>query len=267
MNNLWRDWCTATGHDPSDLSPTALDRFTAQVPAARPPEPPRPRPDPWEHPERSWAPLADSLTRCPVYGWPAAVPGRRDAWLLIATRHLRLQRRDAVGLRAHDLPPLLERLAPAVRPGPCPGCVLARWLEVVETQANWSRASVRVQVWRRPAHRWAPAASGSALPCDSTCSRLADLVTGLPGHTFIAPAVDRHGWWTDWRPLSTRALTAILASRCDPRASIHAPVEPSCVAEPVAVYDDSTFDRLDAAMAAADEVNERLAAILAEYSV
>lgn len=275
---LWADWCTATGHDATTPTPDALERFATQVPGtaaalvpgevARRTLPLPPGPDPWVSIEPNWAPLRTALTRCPAYGWPRAVPGRRDAWLLVATRGLRLTRRHAVGLRAHDLPSLLDRLPTPSLGEPCARCIALRWLDVVDTHAQWSRASVRTKVWTRPPGTWSPASIGSAVPCNRSCDSLPTLLAGLPGHTVIAPAVDRHGWWTDWRPLSARALTSILAHRCDPYGAAPAVDEPvSESPRPVAEFDDSTFDRLDAAISAADEVNARLEALLAEYDM
>lgn len=266
---LWRDWCTATGHDPTDTGQAALDRFSTQVPTAHPALVRRPgRRDLWRIPERDWAPVDMALARCPAYGWPLAVPGRRDAWLIVATRVLRLPRAHAAGLRARDLPTLLERLPePAQRGAPCLRCVALRWLDVVHTHEQWSRAAVREKVWARPPGTWSPSVIGSAVPCSESCDRLSDVLAAIPRHTVISPAIDQHGWWTDWRPLSTRALTAVLARRCDRYAPAPEPDgNPIELLSPVAgTFDDTTFDRLDAAIEAASAVNSRLEALLAEF--
>lgn len=266
---LWQDWCEATGHDPTDTAAAALDRFAAQVPGTSPAlvalPPAR---DPWAVAERRWAAVETSLARCPAFGWPLGVTGRRDAWLIVAARVLRLQRSHAVGLRIHDLPALLDRLPEPVHGHPCLRCVAHRWLDVVQTYEQWSRSAVRGRIYTRPAGTWSPAIIGSAVPCDGSCQHLPDLLSSIPRHTVVAPAIDRHGWWTHWRPLSPRALTAILFARCDPCG--HSPAtaddDPMEMFQPpVGEFDDTTFDRLDAAIDAADALNSRLEALLAEF--
>lgn len=272
---LWVDWCDATGHDPTSPTPDALKAFGAQVPGTRPGLVPGEvdkhagraamRPDPWAVAERAWVDLDSALARCAVFGWPYAVPGRRDAWLLVSTRLLRMPRHRAAGMRARDLPAVIA-LLPQPRHGhTCSRCVAKRWLEVVDIQAAWSRVSVRAHVWRRPAQTWSPPLVGSALPCDGGCDGLERLAQSLPGHTVVVPAIDKHGWWNDWKPVSTRAVTAILAHRGDPYGDVLPPEEPPVEAlDPVSEFDETTLDRLDEVMSAADEVNARLEKILAE---
>lgn len=266
---LWRDWCAATGHDPSQTTEAALGRFSAQVPGTNPALVPLPADlDAWKVPERRWASVETSLARCPAFGWPLGVTGRRDAWLIVAARVLRLRRSYAVGLRAHDLPALLDRLPEPVHGHPCLRCVAHRWLDVVQTYEQWSRSAVRGKVHTRPPGTWSPAIIGSAVPCDGACQHLSTLVSSIPRHTVVSPAIDRHGWWNHWRPLSPRALTAVLASRCDPSAAA-----PSALTDdpmdlfrpPAAQFDDTTFERLDAAIDAADALNSRLEALLSEF--
>lgn len=266
---LWQDWCSAIGHDPADTSPSALERFVGQVPGANPAlVPRRPTRDPWTVPERRWAPVDTSLARCPAYGWPLGVTGRRDAWLIVATRVLQLRRSHAVGLRLHDLPPLLDRLPEPAHGRPCFRCVAQRWLGVVQTYEQWSRSAVRGKIYTRPPGTWSPAIIGSAVPCDGSCEHLPALLSRIPRHTVVSPAIDRHGWWTHWRPLTPRALTTILSTRCDAYAA--APVVPEDEAmdlfrPPAREFNDTTFDRLDAAIDAADALNSRLEALLADF--
>lgn len=265
---LWQDWCRATGHDPSQTSPSVLDRFAAQVPGTKPALVPRPPVrDPWKVPERRWASVEASLAHCPAFGWPLGVGGRRDAWLIVAARVLRLPRSHAVGLRVHDLPALLDRLPEPVRGRPCLRCVAQRWFDIVHTYEQWSRSAVRGKVYARPPGTWSPAMIGSAVPCDGSCEHLPSLLSVIPRHTVVSPAIDRHGWWVPWRPLSPRALTTILSARCD----IYAPAATEfddpldLFRPPVGVFDDTTFDRLDAAIDAADALNSRLEALLGEF--
>ena len=265
---LWQDWCKATGHDPSETSAAALAQFAAQVPSTNAVLVPRPAArDPWRVPERRWASVDTSLARCPAFGWPLGVAGRRDAWLVVATRVLRLPRPHAVGLRLHDLSTLLDRLPEPAHGRPCLRCVAQRWLDVVQTYEQWSRSAVRGKVYTRPPGTWSPAVIGSAVPCDGSCEHLPVLLSVIPRHTVVSPAIDRHGWWTDWRPLSPRALTTILSTRCDLSAPVVAafddPME--LFRPPLGEFSDTTFDRLDAAIDAADAINSRLEALLTEF--
>jgi hypothetical protein len=280
--SLWRDWCEATGRASEHADEATLAAFAAQVrgpslktlvraatavgldwPGAEPPAAPS---DPWEAPERSWMPTPAALARCPVYGWPMGARGRRDAWLIVLTRVLRLTRREAVAVDPDDLPDLWDRIpAPATAEEPCLRCVAARWLDVAATADQWSRSSVRQRVWPTSGRNtW----QGSDRPCDGSCEQpLPPFSTGW----VLAPAIDQHGWWTDWRPMSTRTLTAILAVRCDPLFVDLSP-EPGTPLHdedlgPARRFDETTFERLEAACANADEVNERMRRILDDVSL
>lgn len=276
---LWADWCAATGHRPDDFSDEALARFASAVPSAdaeslraAPTAHPRARRrDPWAATERHWAPLAMSLAQCPTYGWPAAVPGRRDAFLVVLTRVLRMPRQDAVAQRARNLPGLYARLPDEPVDGVCVRCVTSRWMEVVATYDRWSKVSVRQQVWTRPADGLSDSL-GSARPCNGSCSSWADVAASIPHYRVLTPAIDQHGSWTYWdhhKPLTPRALTAILAQRCDPEApspfAVQTSHSPASSDEPGPAYDETTLARLDDVVAAAEEANARVEALLAEF--
>lgn len=280
--SLWLDWCEATGRTPERADEPTLAAYAAQVrgpslktlaraatsagltwPGA---EPQTAASDPWEAPERSWLPVGASLARCPVYGYPMGVRGRRDAWLIVLTRVLRLTRAQAVAVDPDDLPGILDQIpAPARDEDACLRCVAARWLDVATTADQWSRASVRQRVWPTSGQNtW----RGSDRPCDGACEQpIPALSTGW----VLAPAVDQHGWWTEWRPMSTRTLTTILSVRCDPlfvdltpepEAPLHDPM-----LGPARMFDETTFERLDEVCATADEVNERMRRILDDVSL
>lgn len=274
---LWCDWCAAFEHDARDLAPAALHRFATHVPgvnldllhraARKRGVEPRLRLDPWEGVEENWVSLSQSLGRCPTSGWPHAVPGRRDAWLVVLTRHLRMSRLNAARQRGRNVLRIVEALPTDHVDDVCLRCVVKRWVEVVATQSLWSRASVRELVWPRSGLAFGTAAR----PCDGGCGDIERLMDQVPAHAIMAPAIDRHGWWADWRPMSARAVTNVLAARCQPLGEEPALDETLC--DPVTAeqqasdheFTDETFDRLDAAMARADEVNARLEALLREH--
>ena len=106
---LWSDWCTAAGHHPHEVTERALADFASIVPAAdldrvrsvaeRRRPGPRASRDPWTAVEARWASVEASLARCPTHGWIEGVVGRRDAFLIVATRNLRLTRARGGGHR------------------------------------------------------------------------------------------------------------------------------------------------------------------------
>lgn len=270
---LWADWCAATGRTSLDVNVEALDAYARQV--ARPqlpdvratchevgiPWPHEPAPaDPWRAVEDQMLDLDESLARCPVLGWPTGFRGRRDAWLLVLTRGLRMSRAAAVSVGVEDLSAIWERLTGSLDPARCHRCVAVRWLDVVETQASWSWWVTREMLMSRPTST-DEHVCGDGLPLPS-----------FPvGPEALAPRIDRYGGVTLGAPLTKRSVTAVLALRCttlfeagsesDLGAGLDREAED---VGPVRAFDASTFERLDEACDAADAVNDRVAALLAE---
>lgn len=279
---LWADWCHATGHSGLVLEEATLDRFQAAVPRARlsdlrrtardvglpwPGEPGPP--DPWLAVEAGGLPSLDAALRgCPRSGWPDGYRGRRDAWLLLLTRGLRMTRTQVVQLRGCDIDhegsrhdrtgrgsrPLVvggHQLGAATCTAVCPSCVAARWLRCIEQEHRWGRSAVRELLLQVP----------GAAPTEHDHN-----APQLPGFAVLAPAIDRHGWATDWRPMTTRAVTSVLAARHAPdqlaSPSVAAGITPQATSELSRPFDRTTFDRMDAACRRADEVNQRIAALL-----
>ena len=266
---LWADWCVATGRSPQAVTEEALALFGAQVGgdhrgdiratlrAAGVPWPVEEAPrDPWRAVEPGLAGLAESLRRCPLAGWPVGYRGRRDAWLLVLTRGIRLCRREALAVSAADVAATGDGLTvagmPVARgedPATCRECTVVRWFRAVAEERRRGRSAVREMLTRARTHE------------GHVCGHL----PGVPPDAVLSPAIDQHGWVSDWRPMSPRALTEVLALRCasDP-APEPASVEHRARAAPVHPFDETTFERLDAACRRADQVNARVAALLGD---
>lgn len=266
---LWADWCAATGRAPLPVTEEALAVFEHDLPRVRLSDIRAtvaetglgwPRSvwvfDPWECAEAAMAGLSESVRGCPSTGWPGGYRGRRDAWLLVLTRGLRLCRRDALAIRSPDV--LVEggRFVVAGQvlergddPVVCSACVAARWLAIVSEQWAWGRGRVREVL--------TVATRGAG----HDCARLGALL--VPAHVPLVPAIDQHGWATDWRAMSPRAVTMILASRCAPGVGEWHP-EQAETQDPGVAFDETTFERLEAACVQADAVNDRIGALLAE---
>ncbi|TWP32168.1 hypothetical protein [Leekyejoonella antrihumi] len=116
--SLWSDWCRASYRDPSVVTLEALARFQQEVrvgprhitdirTTARArgvlPEAAPVYIDPWYQVEDGFDRLDDCLRCCPTTGWTSGYRGRRDAWLLVLTRGLRLTRAQALAVAPGDL--------------------------------------------------------------------------------------------------------------------------------------------------------------------
>lgn len=214
---------------------------------------------------RSWDVTASS--------WPAGFRGRRDAALLAVAAHVPMTRAELVALPAAVMS-LVEWPADQVRlqvagvdvpahddPTACPACAVVRWMRTAWIAQERGRPAVREAVLRGRRDR---AAGHQCRPADGveTWSRLWQ----------VWPAIDRHGWMTDWRPMSTRAVSAVLAARQSVAALVSEPAhqvaprftdeDPPEVVERRVRYAGTSTDelltRLDEEAAAADEVLRRV---------
>ncbi len=199
---LWLDWCAATGVDPDEVSGEhlgvfqdavtrsrcALDevRATARAACWSPGVLVAWRADPWTDVEErfGFAPLEDCLRACPATGWTAGYRGRRTIWLLVLTRGLRLTRTRPVALSPTDLVGQWSVAGHELRyagddPASCWHCVAAHWLDCLEVEHEWDRASVRQLVSAGPARTehvcWLRAGVGTSLPAWTTLARALDL--------------------------------------------------------------------------------------------
>lgn len=296
-DTAWRlfvDWCTATGARPLPASVVTIGAFFEQVPAAEATLRARlrairrahqaagqqlrvgyePSPTAWRT-GPGWLTLPAALARCPVGGWPGGVHGRRDAFLLTVLATTRLTRSQAVRLSVDDIgwgpaagaPQHVTvagvPLEPAPDPAECPACAVTRWLRVLALEHRWGRASVRQMLMLAPMR---PRGHDCA---DAAPERWREVWQ-------LAPAVDQHGGFTDWRPMSTRAVSAVLAHRLADRAApAPPPVEEAEPAEwddwqapphsPLAgVAEDDLWALLEEKVAAAQSTNARIDALLAD---
>jgi hypothetical protein len=155
------------------------------------------------------------LAACPTRGWPEGFRGRRDGFLIVLTAVLGLshiQARQVVPteLRVdhHQRWRIGQRPVPRdADPRRCPTCALVRWLDILGIAEGLGRGSAHMHLAqaRHPTaqtpHQHAPAEP-------HRWRAVAQLL----------PAIDRHGWIDDFRPLSTRAIHTRL-SRATHRAT------------------------------------------------
>ncbi|MGL5859597.1 MAG: hypothetical protein ACRC35_14570 [Angustibacter sp.] len=192
----------------------------------------------------SWLALPDALEQIDTASWPAGLRGRRDGFLLVLAAHLPLTRDQLRHLPSSHLQlepsgepgtepgvvlevqlttahPGRATLDPAsphpttttttiataiVRdpdPGRCPACAVTRWLRTATTAQDRSRAGLRAEFLRDR--------SGDSWPAHECRRPVAPAWQSL---WQLLPAIDQHGWLTDWRPMTTRAISAVLAARC-----------------------------------------------------
>lgn len=232
---LFVDWCAAVDASPLPASVATISDFFDQVPASEPTlrarlrairkahratgntlrVAPEPTPTAWRS-GPGWLPLGEALAQVPVGGWPAALRGRRDAFLLTVIHHAHLTRNAAVRLSVDDigwphtpspLRPITvhgHRIEPGDDPLSCPACAVTRWLRIAALANQWGRASVRQALILEPTQ---PDAHDCAEPPPPSWRDVWQL----------APAIDQHGWMTDWRPMSTRAVSTVLAEHLTDR--------------------------------------------------
>ncbi|WP_172627355.1 hypothetical protein [Zafaria cholistanensis] len=226
---LFRDWCEAAGLSALPATADTIAAFVAEVPAApatrakrlqiirrvhrhtgHPLALPDPTPAlPWREGE-GWLDLTQTLARCPTAGWPAGLAGRRDAYLAVLAGTCRLTRETARQVGVADITQGPDGAwaicgIPVERtpePAGCPACALTRWLTVLVLWEERGRASVRSLL------------AGHRTTGTHAC-REASGHRGLPPGTVLLPGIDKHGWLTDWEPVSARTVSAILAHRQD----------------------------------------------------
>ena len=223
---LFRDWCEAADRPSLPTTAETIAEFFAGVPAApatrakrlqvirrvhrhtgHPLALPTPTPvaSPWREGE-GWLDLTGTLTRCPTGGWTAGLAGRRDAYLAVLTCAGRLTRETARTTAITDIDRRPDgtwsvRGIPVPRteePRECPACALVRWLQVLVLWEERGRASVRSFLAGHRPH--------GTHACTQDCGH-----KGLPPTTVLLPGIDKHGWLTDWEPVSARTVSAILA--------------------------------------------------------
>jgi hypothetical protein len=169
-------------------------------------------------------PAPESLiAACPTSGWPSGFHGRRVAFLIVLTKVLGYTTTQARQLRTGDIDPdpisspisIHTAVGPRIRgsavptsddPRSCPACAVVRWLETLGAAEGLGRGSARMHLH-------------AAQPTTPTSPHNHTITSPHRWRqaTQLLPAIDRHGWIEDYRPMSTRSITtrlALAASRC-----------------------------------------------------
>ena len=221
------------------------------------------------------------IAGCPTRGWPTGRWGRRDAFLIVLTEVLGYTHPQARALRPDDLtPPTSGGAAAAVLlagqtvptdhdPRSCPACAVTRWLEVLGLADGLGRGSARMAL--TAAH--APTAT-------STHQHRGEDPARWRGAAVLLPAIDRHGWHDDYRPMTTRSIRTRLARAAQraraesPQPTPDTPVEDAAGSAAPAAGErgrselelDQVLTMLDDLAADADALNARIQALLADHT-
>jgi len=222
------------------------------------------------------------IAACPTRGWPAGLAGRRDAFLIVLTESLGYPHRAARALRPADItvstcgpageavPWLAGRAVPSGGdPRSCPGCALVRRLDILGVADGLGRGSARTALAAADAPT--PASPHQHTPTEPACWR---------GAAVLLPAIDRHGWLDDYRPITTRTIRTRLA-QTSARADIDAhwgepPDTPPAATDPAAPTAatgptrpapelDEVLTLLDDLADDADALNTRIQALLDDH--
>jgi hypothetical protein len=217
------------------------------------------------------------IAACPTRGWPHGFLGRRDGFLIVLTGVLGYSHTQTRQIRPADLDTSLDTsldidttAVPRIRgralpitddPRSCPACAAVRWLEILGVADGLGRGSARM-------HLSVAAAPTSTSPHSHTVTDAARWQHAAQ----LLPAIDRHGWIDDYRPLSGRSISARLAlaaSRCpSPDASHSEPRAHDELTPPGLAHTTPTLDEvltlLDQVADDADAVNNRIQALLAD---
>ena len=223
---------------------------------------------------------AQMIAACPTRGWPHGFLGRRDAYLIVLTAVLGYSHAQARQIRPTDItnvdtdlrtsPDLDTAAIPRIRgralattddPRDCPACTVVRWLDILGVADGLGRGSARM-------HLYAASAPTSSGPHHHTTTG-----TGRWRQTAqLLPAIDRHGWIDDYRPLSTRSIStrlALAASRStspdvSPTAPLaHDELQPNRLGSHAPSLEE-VLTLLDQVANDADAVNNRIQALLAD---
>jgi len=233
-------------------------------PAAPRPAPERPRPDP-----------GLMIAACATRGWPAGLTGRRDAFLIVATELLGYTHRAARQLHPADIteptpappdqavPRLAGRAAPSSDdPRTCPACAVARWLDILGVADGLGRGSARTAL----------AAAGAPTPA-SPHQHTPTEPPRWRGAAVLLPAIDRHGWLDDYRPITTRTIRTRLAHAAERAATGDVPGEPPAATHPATATGparsapelDEVLTLLDDLAEDVDALNTRIQALLEDH--
>ncbi len=217
------------------------------------------------------------LAGCPTRGWTEGLWGRRDAFLVVLTSHLRLTLSAVRAATSADIdfdtsesqdPSVV--IAGSVVPitddaRTCAACAVVRWLEVLGDLDGLGRGSARKTLTDAHAARAQPHVHATGEPAR------------WRGAAQLLPAIDQHGGHDDYRPMTTRALRSRLAlararaQHGDPKApqarSDTEPTRARSAAQPPRGAHDlaAVLGVLDAIADDADALNARIQSLLDEH--
>ncbi len=284
---LFCDYTSATDQPALPTTVAALTGFLAALPA-RPATMAR---RVARSPPRTAAPAICSpaptpgllmIAACATRGWPAGLTGRRDAFLIVLTEILGYPHRAARQLRTADIaepttgppgesvPCLQGRPVPSSGdPRTCPACALVRWVDILGVADGLGRGSTRMAL----AVADAPTPTGPHQHTPTEPAR-------WRGAAVLLPAVDRHGWLDDYRPISTRTIRTRLglaSGRTGPDVLLTGPPDtPPAATNPAAATPatpparpahelDEVLTLLDDLADDADALNTRIQALLDDH--
>jgi len=230
---LFCDYATATGQPALPTTVATLAGFFTALPARpatqarrvraiatahrraghllnRPPRGPAAPPDPRSRPRAARAGGVDPvemIATCPTRGWPDGLHGRRDAFLIVTALVLDLPQARVRGLApaeitlATDDVLLCNQAVPAhADPRRCPACAVVRWLETLGVLDGLGRGSARMHL----------TAAHAPTTVDPHHHDLQEPQRWRTAATLL-PAIDRHGWHDDYRPVTARTIRTRLA--------------------------------------------------------
>ncbi len=227
------------------------------------------------------------IAACATRGWPTGLTGRRDAFLIVLTEVLGYPHRGGRGLRPADIteptpthtsgpageavPRLQGQAVPSGGdPRSCPACAVVRWLDILGVADGLGRGSARMAL--AVADAPTPASPHQHTPSGPARWRAV---------AVLLPAIDRHGWLDDYRPITARTIRtrlALAAGRAGTDDPLREPPEalppatdpaadPAAAAGPARAAPelDEVLTLLDDLADGADALNTRIQALLGDH--
>lgn len=274
LPELWTDWCAATGVPMSHVDEPTLARFSQQ---ARPPRVVLSRLRRIRDADRLSAPAwprvhrddpdtlhrlvrrADILIQHPATDWILRLRLRRMLFAAVliappALGGLGLDQAGALGLRPDRLTRLRPRVGVAEDPSSCPSCAVWSWLEVLGTNSGWSHPIIRALAYRRD---------------DSHAQHRHVRTDPAPDWKLsvgMLPAIDRWGYVDTYFSLHPSSLSGVISAMSlmldgdDPKPT---PLPEPQSRAPRREIPPKEEERI---LARADELNARVAQLLAEFT-
>ena len=225
--SLYVDWCAATGRTPEGSGWVDLAAFLADLPASTAVQErrlrgirprlglgvgglPRPVTGPRSRVGPGWASYPEALTGLRHDWWPEGVAARRDALVIV------LLARGFTRARVRTLRPSAVAVFPEAvvddlvleghrDPLVCARCALMRWVQVLAAFRDRSGRDIEELITETRA------SAGMRHDC------LIPVESGWDTMPWLIPPVDQHGALALDRPISARALTAMMARSFTPQ--------------------------------------------------